>query len=124
MARRLQMARRLHMARRNQSGLQSVGRASFARSSVNFAGDLVGDAYLLVLLAEQAIRAGRDEQAREWFEQAAAADPDGETDAADRVHADSGARRTGDPDHAGVADRHVTIPMAQALRSVMAMRKT
>jgi len=54
---------RLHMAKRNQSGLQPVGRASFARSGVNFAGHLVEDAYLLVLLAEQAIRAGRDEQA-------------------------------------------------------------
>ena len=36
--------------------------------------------------ADALLAAGRDEEAREWFEQAAAADPDGETDASDRVH--------------------------------------
>jgi tetratricopeptide (TPR) repeat protein len=36
--------------------------------------------------ADALLAAGREDEAREWFEQAAAADPDGETDAADRVH--------------------------------------
>jgi tetratricopeptide (TPR) repeat protein len=36
--------------------------------------------------ADALLAAGRPDEAREWFEQAAAADPDGETDAADRVH--------------------------------------
>jgi hypothetical protein len=64
---------RLHMARRNQLGLRAMGRVPFARSGVKSAGDLVEDAYLLVLLAEQAIRAGRDEQAYTLMDAAYAA---------------------------------------------------
>ena len=37
-------------------------------------------------MLEVELAAGREDQAREWFERAAAADVDGETDAADRVH--------------------------------------
>jgi tetratricopeptide (TPR) repeat protein len=36
--------------------------------------------------ADALLAAGRDEEAREWFERSAASDPEGETDAADRVH--------------------------------------
>jgi tetratricopeptide (TPR) repeat protein len=36
--------------------------------------------------ADALLAADRPDEAREWFERAAAADPDGETDAADRVH--------------------------------------
>jgi tetratricopeptide (TPR) repeat protein len=36
--------------------------------------------------ADALLAADRPDEALEWFEQAAAADPDGETDAADRVH--------------------------------------
>jgi hypothetical protein len=48
---------------RLHTGYRAVGRAPFARSDVKSAEDFVEDAYLLVLLAEQAIRAGRDGQA-------------------------------------------------------------
>jgi tetratricopeptide (TPR) repeat protein len=43
-------------------------------------------AALYYAYADALLAAGRGEEARDWFEQAAAADPDGETDAADRVH--------------------------------------
>ncbi|HEY0718789.1 MAG TPA: tetratricopeptide repeat protein [Streptosporangiaceae bacterium] len=43
-------------------------------------------AALFYAYADALLAAGRDDEAREWFERAAAADPDGETDAADRVH--------------------------------------
>jgi len=36
--------------------------------------------------ADALLAVDRPDEAREWFERAAAADPDGETDAADRVH--------------------------------------
>jgi tetratricopeptide (TPR) repeat protein len=43
-------------------------------------------AALYYAYADALLEAGREDEAREWFERAAAADPDGETDAADRVH--------------------------------------
>ncbi|MGA3150924.1 MAG: hypothetical protein ACLPN6_18945 [Streptosporangiaceae bacterium] len=44
-----------------------------------------GSARLLYAYADALLDAGREEDAREWFGKAAAADSDGETDAADRV---------------------------------------
>lgn len=41
---------------------------------------------LFYAYADALLAAGREDQALEWFERAAAADPDDETDAADRVH--------------------------------------
>jgi tetratricopeptide (TPR) repeat protein len=43
-----------------------------------------GSARLYYAYADALLDAGREEEAREWFGRAAAADPDGETDAAER----------------------------------------
>ena len=43
-----------------------------------------GSARLYYAYADALLDAGREEEARDWFGRAAAADPDGETDAAER----------------------------------------
>ncbi|MGH3393471.1 MAG: hypothetical protein ACRDPO_02160 [Streptosporangiaceae bacterium] len=70
---------------RRDQGLPEAAVVALQVPELNERRGRAGNPRLLYAYADALLEAGRDEEARDWFGRAAAADPAGETDAAERV---------------------------------------
>ncbi len=69
---------------RRDQGLPGAGVAALQLPEITGGRPFAGSARLFYAYADALLEAGREEEARDWFGRAAAADTDGETDAAER----------------------------------------